>query len=48
MPTVELDDELYERLERHTDDSETVTDLIADLVGHYEAEGTFLQEGYSE
>jgi predicted CopG family antitoxin len=46
--TIELDDELYERLESHTEDDETVEELIEELVSVYETEGAFLQEGYSE
>jgi predicted CopG family antitoxin len=49
MPTtIELDDELYERLESHCEEDETVPELIEELVSVYETEGTFLQEGYSE
>ncbi len=46
--TIEISDELSERLERHLDEDETYEELIAELVSMYETEGTFLQEGYSE
>lgn len=49
MPrTIELDDELAERLDRHLEEDETIPELIAELVSMYETGGTFLQEGYSE
>jgi hypothetical protein len=45
---IEFDDELVERLERHTEEGETILELVAELVAMYETEGAFLQEGYSE
>ncbi|WP_323675894.1 hypothetical protein [Halorubellus sp. PRR65] len=49
MPrTIELDDELAERLDRHLEEDETIPELIAELVSVYETDATFLQEGYSE
>jgi predicted CopG family antitoxin len=46
--TLEISDELRERLDRHLDEDETYEELITELVSMYETEGTFLQEGYSE
>ena len=46
--TIEIDDDLAERLEAHLEDDETIVEFIAELVSMYETEGTFLQEGYSE
>lgn len=46
--TLEIDDELAERMERHLEDDETLEEFIAELVSVYETEGSFLQEGYSE
>jgi predicted CopG family antitoxin len=46
--TLELDDELYERLESHAETDETVEELIEELVSMYETEGAVLREGYSE
>lgn len=49
MPyTLELDDELGERIERHLAEEETPAEFVAELVSMYETEGTFLREGYSE
>lgn len=49
MPhTIELDDDLYERLESHCEEDESVEEFVEELVSIYETEGTFLQEGYSE
>ncbi|MFB6070621.1 MAG: hypothetical protein ABEJ76_06305 [Halanaeroarchaeum sp.] len=49
MPvTIELDEDLYDRLETHCEDGETVEEFIGELVNMYESEGRFLQEGYSE
>jgi predicted CopG family antitoxin len=49
MPrTLELEDDLYERLESHTEAGETVAEFVEELVSIYETEGTFVQEGYSE
>jgi len=46
--SIDLDAELYERLEGHCDEGETVEEFITELVNMYETEGRFLQEGYSE
>jgi predicted CopG family antitoxin len=46
--TIELDDELVERLDRHREEDESYVELIAELVSVYETEGEFLTEGYSE
>jgi hypothetical protein len=43
--TVELDDELIERIESHLEDDETIPEFIEELVAIYEQEGRFLQEG---
>jgi hypothetical protein len=49
MPhTLEISDELRDRLERHTEEDQTLEELIDELVSMYETEGAFLQEGYSE
>jgi hypothetical protein len=46
--TLEVDDELNERLQDHLGEGETVEEFIEELVNMYETEGAFLQEGYSE
>ena len=46
--TIELDDELAERLDRHLEEDESYEELIEELVSMYETEGEFLTEGYSE
>ena len=46
--TIEIDDDLMERLERHLEDDQTVPEFVEELVNMYETEGAFLQEGYSE
>lgn len=49
MPqTLEIDDDLMERLEAHLEEGETVEEFITELLNMYETEGAFLQEGYSE
>ena len=48
MATIELDDELVERIESYTEEDETVAEFIEELMNIYETEGAFLQEGYSE
>lgn len=49
MPyTLEISDELKERLDRHVEEDETYEELIEELVSMYETEGAFLREGYSE
>lgn len=45
MHTVELDEELIERIESHLEDDETAAEFIEELVTIYEHEGRFLQEG---
>ncbi|QLG49001.1 DUF7557 family protein [Natrinema halophilum] len=46
--TLEISDDLKERLDSHLEEGETHEELIEELVSMYETEGTFLQEGYSE
>jgi hypothetical protein len=46
--TIELDDDLYERIEGHLEDDERHEEFIEELISVYETEGAFLQEGYSE
>ena len=46
--TVELDAELYNRLEGHLEEGESIEEFIEELVSMYETEGAFIQEGYSE
>jgi predicted CopG family antitoxin len=49
MPTtIEIPDDLAERLESHCEEGETTAEFIQELVSMYETEGAFLQEGYSE
>lgn len=49
MPyTLEISDELRERLDRHVEEDETYEELIDELLSMYETEGAFLREGYSE
>lgn len=43
--TVELDDDLVERMEGHLEEDETLAEFIEELVAIYEQEGRFLQEG---
>jgi predicted CopG family antitoxin len=46
--TLEISDELEDRLDRHREEDESYEEFIAELVSMYETEGAFLQEGYSE
>lgn len=46
--TLEISDDLKERLETHLEEDETLEEFIAELLSMYETEGAFLQEGYSE
>jgi len=46
--TIEITDDLRERIENHLEEGETHEEFIAELVSMYETEGAFLQEGYSE
>jgi len=46
MPqTIELSDDLVERLETHLEEDETVEELIEELVEIYEQEGRFSDPG---
>ena len=47
-PTIEVSEELVERIEDHLEEDETYEEFITELVSMYETEGAFLQEGYSE
>ncbi len=46
--TLEISDELKDRLDAHLEEDETHEEFITELVSMYETEGAFLQEGYSE
>ncbi|QSG09180.1 Uncharacterized protein HSR122_1794 [Halapricum desulfuricans] len=46
--TLEISDELKERLDTHVEEDESYEEFIEELVSVYETEGAFLQEGYSE
>jgi predicted CopG family antitoxin len=43
--TIELSDELVERLESHAEEDESLEEFIEELVAIYEQEGRFLDEG---
>ena len=43
--TIELSDDLAERIERHTEEGETIEEFLQELVAIYEQEGRFLREG---
>lgn len=45
--TVELDDDLAERIDRIRNDDESYEEFIREVVRHYEQEGRFLREGHS-
>jgi predicted transcriptional regulator len=45
--TIELDDDLAERLATHLEDDQTYEELIEELLTIYEQD-RFIQEGYSE
>ena len=42
--TLEINDELRERLEKHLEEDESYEEFIAELLSIYETEGEFLQE----
>ncbi|WP_175607190.1 DUF7557 family protein [Natrinema saccharevitans] len=46
--TLEIGDDLAERIESHCEEGQSPEELIEELVSMYETEGAFLQEGYSE
>lgn len=46
--TLEISDELMERLDSHRDEGQSPEEFVEELVSIYETEGTFLQEGYTE
>ncbi|MEF8813270.1 MAG: hypothetical protein V5A55_05570 [Halovenus sp.] len=46
--TLEISDELKDRLDNHLEEGESYEEFITELVSIYETEGEFLQEGYSE
>jgi cytochrome c-type biogenesis protein CcmH/NrfF len=46
--TLEISDELKERLDDHLEEGQSHEQLVEELVSMYESEGAFLQEGYSE
>lgn len=46
--TLEIDDDLMDRIDSHRDEGQSREEFVEELVAMYETEGTFLQEGYSE
>ncbi|ELY52521.1 DUF7557 family protein [Natronolimnohabitans innermongolicus] len=46
--TIEISDEMKERLETHCEEGETYEEFLEELLTIYETEGAFLREGYSE
>ncbi|MFA9426086.1 hypothetical protein [Natronorubrum sp. A-ect3] len=46
--TIEISDDLKDRLDDHCEEDETYEEFLEELVSIYETEGAFLQEGYSE
>lgn len=46
--TLEISDELRNRLDDHLEEDESYEEFIEELVSVYETDGAFLQEGYSE
>ncbi|ELZ01555.1 hypothetical protein C482_07264 [Natrialba chahannaoensis JCM 10990] len=46
--TLEISDDLKNRLDEHREEGQSQEELIEELVAMYETSGTFLQEGYSE
>ncbi|AGB37924.1 DUF7557 family protein [Natronococcus occultus] len=46
--TLEISDDLMDRLESHCDEGQSPAELVEELVSIYETEGTFMQEGYTE
>lgn len=46
--TIEIGDDLWERIDTHREEGESPEEFIEELVSVYETEGAFLQEGYSE
>lgn len=46
--TIDIDDDLWERIQDHREEGESPEEFLAELVTMYETEGAFLQEGYSE
>lgn len=46
--TIELSDDLAERIEGHLEEDETIEEFLEELISIYETEGAFLREGYSE
>jgi hypothetical protein len=43
--TIEIDDDLAERIDGYLEDDETIEEFVEELVAIYEQEGRFLQEG---
>ncbi|MGM0606296.1 MAG: DUF7557 family protein [Halobacteriota archaeon] len=46
--TIEISDELKDRIDDHLEEDETYEEFLSELVSVYETEGAFLREGYSE
>ncbi|HKJ60012.1 MAG TPA: hypothetical protein VKA37_12340 [Halobacteriales archaeon] len=47
-PSIDINDELMERIDALREDDESYEEFLAELVSIYETEGRFGTEGYSE
>ena len=47
-PTIEVREETIIELDSHREEDESYDELLQELVGIYEQNGVFVQEGYSE
>ncbi|MFB6139660.1 MAG: hypothetical protein ABEJ26_04405 [Halosimplex sp.] len=47
MATIECSEDLIERIDTHREEDVSREEFLAEVIGHYEAEGRFLREGYS-
>jgi len=45
--TIEVSDDLAERIDAHRDEGEDREQFLTELLDHFEVEGRFLREGYS-
>lgn len=46
--TIEISEDLRERIDAHREEGESYEEFIEELVSVFETEGAFLREGYSE
>lgn len=47
MPSVDLSEDLVDRIDSHREEGESREQFLTEILDHFETEGRFLREGYA-